>query len=228
MRPSRAMASLVRSAAHPLTPPVSRALAPLRVPSPVVAFLYDYGAVKREVIESGLDAVTLEPTGRVVFSCFDTNPACFVGVIVDERPFDEVADGAIAAVSDGHVLTGKTVSDSQSGAADAVSDMEFFPSDEEDCGARSRRTSRRSSTPTAGRDDDGVVHSPRQGTSHDCQGRRSVPQVGQRWRVLLAVSPIPRGGCPSAGAADLLSIDLLAAHTWPPRRHTLPRDGGFQ
>ena len=78
------------------------------------------------------------------------------------------------------------------------------------------------------RDDDGVVHSPRQGTSHDCQGRRSVPQVGQRWRVLLAVSPIPRGGCPSAGAADLLSIDLLAAHTWPPRRHTLPRDGGFQ
>lgn len=62
-----------------------------------VYFSHDYGAVTRWVREDALDAVTVEPTGRVVFSCFDTNPACFVGVIVDERPFDEVADGAAPA-----------------------------------------------------------------------------------------------------------------------------------
>ncbi len=64
----------------------------MRVPSGAVAFLYDYGAVKREVIESELDAVTLEPTGRVVFSCFDTNPAVFAGVVFEEALFDDVAD----------------------------------------------------------------------------------------------------------------------------------------
>ncbi|MFO0648445.1 MAG: hypothetical protein U0326_19550 [Polyangiales bacterium] len=60
-----------------------------------MAFLYDYGAVKREVIESGLDAVTLEATGRVVFSCFDTNPAVCAGVVFEEALFDEVADATI-------------------------------------------------------------------------------------------------------------------------------------
>ena len=64
----------------------------MRVPSAAVAFLYDYGAVKREVIKSELDAVTLEPTGRVVFSCFDTNPAVFAGVVVEEALFDDVVD----------------------------------------------------------------------------------------------------------------------------------------
>lgn len=62
-----------------------------------VYFSHDYGAVTRWVREDALDAVTVEPTGRVVFSCFDINPAYFVGVIFEERPFDEVADGPAPA-----------------------------------------------------------------------------------------------------------------------------------
>lgn len=58
-----------------------------------MAFSFDYGAVTREVIEAGLDAATIEPTGRVVFATFDTNPAMFAGVVYREALFDEVADG---------------------------------------------------------------------------------------------------------------------------------------
>lgn len=56
-------------------------------------FAYDYSAVGRWVLEQGLDAVTIEPSGRVVFSCFDIDPAMFVGVIWHEATFEEVADG---------------------------------------------------------------------------------------------------------------------------------------
>lgn len=59
-----------------------------------MSFSYDYGAVTRWVLEQGLDAVTIEPTGRVVFSTFDHNPAMFAGVIYRELGFDAVADGA--------------------------------------------------------------------------------------------------------------------------------------
>ena len=57
-----------------------------------MGFAFDYGAVKREVIADGLDAATIEPTGRVVFAVFDTNPAMFAGVIYSEVPFDELVD----------------------------------------------------------------------------------------------------------------------------------------
>ena len=56
-------------------------------------FAYDYSAVGRWVLEEGLDTVTIEPSGRVVFSCFDIDPAMFVGVAWHEATFDEVADG---------------------------------------------------------------------------------------------------------------------------------------
>ncbi len=55
---------------------------------------HDYNAVTRWEREVGFDAVTIEPTGRVVFATFDHNPAMFAGVITRELGFDEVADGA--------------------------------------------------------------------------------------------------------------------------------------
>ncbi len=58
-------------------------------------FAFDYGGVRRWVKESGLDAVTIEETGRVVFATFDTNPAVAAGVVFAEASFDEVADGAV-------------------------------------------------------------------------------------------------------------------------------------
>lgn len=59
-----------------------------------MTFAHDYDAVTRWAHEDGLDAVTVEPTGRVVFATFDTNPAMAAGVITRELGFDAVADGA--------------------------------------------------------------------------------------------------------------------------------------
>ena len=56
-------------------------------------FGHDYSAVARWAMEDGGDAVTIETTGWVVRSTFDTNPAMHAGVILEARLFDEVADG---------------------------------------------------------------------------------------------------------------------------------------